>query len=216
MRVENRMKRDLVTLKPTDTFQRAMDLVRHRGIRHLPVVEGKRVVGIVTDRDIRQASASPATSLSIHELHYLLDKITVADIMTKPVFTVRPEDTVEHAAQELLTHRIGGLPVVKDGDLVGIITETDVLQAFLDVMGITASSGRLELIVEDRQDTDSFREVCRIVAEEGGDIASVVSAKAVREGRERKALIFRVETPDFDSLIKRLKAAGYSVLSASR
>jgi acetoin utilization protein AcuB len=180
------------------------------------VVEGRQVVGIVTDRDIRQASASPATLLSVQELHYLLHKMPVADIMTKPVITIGPDDTVEEAARLLLKHRIGGLPVVRDGELVGIITETDILEAFLAVMGITETSGRLELVIEDRPDPEAFREVCRAIADQGGDIASVVAARAMHQGRERKVLIFRVETPDFDALLAHLKAAGYPVLSAAR
>jgi acetoin utilization protein AcuB len=216
MRVERRMKHDVVTVRPTDSFLRAMDLIRGRGIRHLPVVEGRQVVGIVTDRDIRQASASPATLLSVQELHYLLHKMPVADIMTKPVITIGPDDTVEEAARLLLKHRIGGLPVVRDGELVGIITETDILEAFLAVMGITETSGRLELVIEDRPDPEAFREVCRAIADQGGDIASVVAARAMHQGRERKVLIFRVETPDFDALLAHLKAAGYPVLSAAR
>lgn len=184
------MKRDVVTVKPADSFLLAMDLIRGRGIRHLPVVEGRLVVGIVTDRDIRQASASPATLLSVHELHYLLGKMTVAEIMKKPVITIGPDDTVEGAARLLLAHRIGGLPVVRDGELVGILTETDILEAFLAVMGITETSGRLELVIEDRPDPEAFRDVCRAIADQGGDIASIVAARAVSDGQERKVLIF--------------------------
>lgn len=216
MRVERRMKRDVVTVKPADSFLHAMELIRRRGIRHLPVVEGRQVVGMVTDRDIRRAAASPATALSVHELHYLLDRMTVAEIMSKPVITIGPGDTVEEAARLLLAHRIGGLPVVRSGELVGIITEADILTAFLDVMGITETSGRLELVIEDRADPEAFRDVCRVIADHGGDIASVVAARAVHEGQDRKVLIFRVETPDFDALIAHLKAAGYPLLSASR
>jgi acetoin utilization protein AcuB len=135
MQVEKWMNRDVVTVAPGDSFRLAMTLIRQKGIRHLPVVEGKRVVGIVTDRDLRQAAPSGATSLSIHELHYLLEKLTVGEIMTKKVVTVRPEQTVEEAALLLLGHRIGGLPVVRDGELIGIITETDILQAFLQLRG---------------------------------------------------------------------------------
>ena len=140
----------------------------------------------------------------------------VAEIMTKPVITIGPDDTVEEAARLLLKHRIGGLPVVRDGELVGIITETDILAAFLAVMGITETSGRLELVVEDRPDPEAFREVCRAIADQGGDIASVVAARATHQRQERKVLIFRVEAPDFDALIAHLKAAGYPVLAAAR
>ena len=135
MRVDQWMNRDLVTVEPHDSFRTAMHLIRQKGIRHLPVVEDKRLVGIVTDRDLRQAGPSGATSLSIHELHYVLEKLTVREIMTKHVVTIRPDQTVEDAALLLLGHRIGGLPVVRDGELVGIITETDILQAFLQLRG---------------------------------------------------------------------------------
>jgi len=135
MQVERWMNRDLVTVGPDDSFRTAMHLIRQKGIRHLPVVEGKRLVGIVTDRDLRQAAPSGATSLSIHELHYILEKLTVREIMTKQVVSVRPDQTVDDAALLLLGHRIGGLPVLRDGELVGIITETDILQAFLQLRG---------------------------------------------------------------------------------
>jgi acetoin utilization protein AcuB len=133
--VEQWMNRDVASVGPDDSFRTAMHLIRQKGIRHLPVVEGRRLVGMVTDRDLRQASPSGATSLSIHELHYILEKLTVREIMTKQVVTVRPDQTVEDAALLLLGHRIGGLPVVRDGELAGIITETDILQAFLQLRG---------------------------------------------------------------------------------
>lgn len=135
MHVEQWMNRDLVTVSPDESFRTAMHLIRQKGIRHIPVVEGKRLVGIVTDRDLRQASPSGATSLSIHELHYILERLTVRQVMTRQVVTIRPEQTVEEAALLLLGHRIGGLPVVRDGELCGIITETDILQAFLQLRG---------------------------------------------------------------------------------
>ncbi len=135
MQVEQWMNRDVVTVSPDDSFRTAMHLIRQKGIRHLPVVEGKRLVGIVTDRDLRQASPSGATSLSIHELHYILEKLTVREIMSKHVITVRPDQNVEDAALLLLGHKIGGLPVVQNGELIGILTETDILQAFLQLRG---------------------------------------------------------------------------------
>lgn len=135
MQVEQWMNRDPVTVGPDDSFRTAMHVIRQKGIRHLPVVEGKRLVGIVTDRDLRQAAPSGATSLSIHELHYILEKLTIREIMTKEVVSVRPDQTVDDAALLLLGHRIGGLPVVREGELVGIITETDILQAFLQLRG---------------------------------------------------------------------------------
>jgi len=213
MLVEKRMKRDPVTVTPDDSFRHAMTLIRQKGIRHLPVVEGGRLVGIVTDRDIRQTSPSPATSLEIHELHYLLERVTIREIMTKNVITVTADTPIEEAARLMLAHKIGGLPVVKDGTLVGIITETDILRAFVEVMGIQQEQTRLELVLEDRP--GAFLEVCRIIQEQGGDIVSVVTATAAHHGDQTKVLIFRLEGVQVEPLVTQLKADGHTVLSAT-
>jgi len=213
MLVEKRMKRDPVTVGPEDSFRHAMTLIRQKGIRHLPVLEEGGLVGILTDRDIRQASPSPATSLEIHELHYLLEKVKIREIMTRKVHTVTPGTPIEEAARLMLTHRIGGLPVLEAGRLVGIITETDILTAFVDVMGIQQEQARLELVLEDRP--GSFLEVCRIMQEQGGDIVSVVTATATHRGEETKVLVFRLEGVEVDALVKSLEGGGHTVLSAS-
>ena len=132
MTVGDIMRTDVITLTKKDSFRHAMNLIRQQGIRHLPVVDGKRLVGMVTDRDIRQAAPSAATSLEIHELHYLLEKVTVNEIMTKKLVTVNPSTEARDAARLLLKHKIGGLPVVRGETLVGIITETDILRAFVE------------------------------------------------------------------------------------
>jgi acetoin utilization protein AcuB len=189
-----------------------MNLIRQRGIRHLPVVEGWRLVGIVTDRDVRQASPSAATSLEIHELHYLLEKITIRDIMTSEVVTATPEMPIEAAARLMLTHRIGCLPVLRGMALVGIITETDILSAFVEVMGIQAEQTRLELVLEER--AGAFLDACRIVQDQGGDIVSVVTATASHRGEQKKVMLFRLEGVVLDPLVTRLEASGHTVLSA--
>jgi acetoin utilization protein AcuB len=135
MRVEEWMNRDVVTVRPDDSFRTAMHLIRQKEIRHLLVVEGKRLVGIVTDRNLRQSSPSGVGSLCIHGLHHIPEKLTVRQIMTTRVVSIRPDQTVEDAALLLLAHRIGGLPVVQDGELAGLITESDILQAFLQLRG---------------------------------------------------------------------------------
>ena len=212
MLVEKRMRAHPVTVSPDDSFRHAMTLIRQKGIRHLPVVEGDRLIGIVTDRDIRQASPSPATSLEVHELHYLLERVKIHEVMTKKVFTVTPETPIEEAARLMLTHKIGGLPVIKDGRLVGILTETDILRAFMEVTGIQQEHTRLELVLEDRP--GAFLEVCRLIQEQGGDIISVVTAKATHQEKETKVLVFRLEGVQVDLLVARLEADGHTVVSA--
>jgi acetoin utilization protein AcuB len=206
------MKANPITVGPLDSFRHAMNLIHQRGIRHLPVVEGGRLVGIVTDRDVRQASPSAATSLEIHELHYLLEKITIRDIMTSEVVTATPEMPIEAAARLMLTHRIGCLPVLREMALVGIITETDILSAFVEVMGIQPEQTRLELVLEER--AGAFLDACRIVQDQGGDIVSVVTATASHRGEQKKVMLFRLEGVVLDPLVTRLEASGHTVLSA--
>ena len=131
MDVKAWMTRDPIVAAPTTSIKAAWKLMQDRRIRHLPVVDAGRLVGIVTDRDLRRVLPSPATSLEIHELNYLLDKITLAEVMTKDVITTTPFTQVHDAARTLLRNRIGALPVLEGGELVGIISQTDVLEALI-------------------------------------------------------------------------------------
>jgi len=149
----------------------------------------------------------------MHELHYLLEKVKVRDIMTANVVTVTPETPIEEAARLMLQHRIGSLPVLRRTELVGIITETDILHAFVEVMGVRTEQARLELILEDRP--GAFLDICRIIQDQGGDIASVVTATATSQGVQKKVMLFRLEGVAVDSLVKQLEASGHTVLSAT-
>ena len=213
MIVEKRMKSNPITVGPQDSFRHAMNLIRQRGIRHLPVVEDGRLVGIVTDRDIRQASASPATSLEMHELHYLLERVKVLDIMTAKVITVTPDTPIEDAARLMLQHRIGSLPVLAGTDLLGIITETDIMHAFVDLMGVQAAQTRLELVLKDH--AGAFLDVCGIIRDQGGEVVSVLTTTITHHGEQKKVMLFRLVGVAVDSLVKQLEASGHSVLSAT-
>ena len=132
MKVGDRMSRDVVTVSPKEGIRVAEHLMKAKRIRYLPVVSDETLVGIVSNRDIRRVLRSPATSLDIDELHYLLDTLQVAAVMTRDVVTVTPETPIESAADLLLRHKIGALPVLDGTRLVGIISEADVLQALCD------------------------------------------------------------------------------------
>lgn len=134
MLVKERMTKGPITITKDTSFNEIVDLMKKHNIRRLPVVDGKRLVGIVTNRDVRTASASPATSLEIHELLYLLDRLKAKDIMIKKVITVGPDTPIEGAARLIIKYKVGGLPVVVDSILVGIITETDLLQQLVDLL----------------------------------------------------------------------------------
>jgi acetoin utilization protein AcuB len=133
MRVKYWMTPNVVTAAPNEGLRRAWTLLQEYDVRHLPVLEGDRLVGIVTDRDIRQALPSRVSALGVHELMVLLDRVTLREIMTKEIVTVSPDQSIPEAARLLVKHRIGALPVVDNGRLVGILTETDVLQAYLSL-----------------------------------------------------------------------------------
>lgn len=133
MLVKRYMRTKLVTVGPEEGANAALYVMKKSAIRHLLVTASKKLLGIVTDRDFRLVRPSPATSLSIYEIHYLLEKLKVKEIMTKKVVTVEPETPIAEAARLLLNRRIGALPVLKGGELVGIISETDMLQALIDL-----------------------------------------------------------------------------------
>jgi len=204
MLVKERMKRDPVTAKKDDSFRYALKLIRKEGIRHLPVVENKKVVGIVTDRDLRQAAPSPATTLEVHELNFLLERLKIEAIMTKKVITIGQDADLLDAAKLLLTHKIGCLPVVDQDELVGIITEGDLLRALVEMAERTGAAPATELMVEDRP--GAFEAVTTAL---GTGPAMVMSGTTVRQGERRPVLLIRTAAPAAADLRRRLAAAGY-------
>lgn len=130
-RVQDLMTTTLVTVTPDTSVHTARALMQQRKIRHLPVLEHGQLVGIISDRLLRTVLPSPATSLSVWEVNYLLDRLTVGEVMTQFVMTVTPETLASEAVSRMLGQKVGALPVVEDGRLVGILTRTDILRAFL-------------------------------------------------------------------------------------
>lgn len=141
MRVQEWMTTVLVTVRPDDPVAQAQRLMRYRRIRHLPVVRDGRLVGIITDRDVRTALPSPATSFAAGEVRYLLDRLLVERVMSRTVVTVGPSASLADAVSLVLTHRIGALPVLDGDQLVGILTETDLLRALASFVPLAATAG---------------------------------------------------------------------------
>jgi acetoin utilization protein AcuB len=131
MKIKELMTQHVISVNPTLPIPEAQKHMKEGGFRRLPVLENGELIGIVTDRDIREAMPSDATSLSIWEINYLIPKILVNEIMTKNPITISQDASVERAARLMLEHKIGGLPVLSGGTLVGMITVTDVLWAFV-------------------------------------------------------------------------------------
>jgi acetoin utilization protein AcuB len=152
MLVSNIMTPDPLTVSDKTAIDEALKLMREKKVRRLPVLNAKgKLVGIVAEKDILYASPSPATSLSIHEIHYLVSKLTVGEIMTKDVFTVTDDTPLEEAARIMADNRIGALPVMREGKLVGIVTETDIFKAFLRLLGAREPGVRLTMKMPEGQ-----------------------------------------------------------------
>jgi len=148
MLVGERMSSPVITVHPEMPMQDALNLMHQEQVRRFPVVNKRgRLVGIVSEKDLLDASPSDATSLSIWEINYLLSKITVKRIMTCDVITITEETPLEDAARILADNKIGGLPIIRDGDLVGIITETDLFKIFLELLGAREPGVRVAALV---------------------------------------------------------------------
>jgi acetoin utilization protein AcuB len=138
MRVSEWMTPAPLTVAPSTPIPKVQDLMLYRRIRHLPVVEDGRLVGIITDRDVRTVQPSPATGLAEREMHYLLERLTVRAVMTRPVLTIAPHESLAEAVRVMLENRIGGLPVTEGDRVLGILTEVDLLRAFSTTLGVRA------------------------------------------------------------------------------
>ena len=138
MLIENWMTKDVVTTTPETSMMKASKIMKEKGISRLPVVDEKGVlVGIVSDRDVKDASPSKATTLDMHELYYLLSEIKIKDIMTRKVVTIKVGETVDTAAAIMLEHKIGGMPVVDQANkVVGIVTDSDIFKVLVRITGV--------------------------------------------------------------------------------
>jgi len=191
MRVAEWMTPKPITLAPTDSIASAIAVMKEKKIRRIPIVSAGKLVGIVSDRDLKDVSPSRATTLDIWELHYVLDKMKLADIMTRKVWTVPPEMPIEKAALKMMEKKVEGLPVVDEkGALLGIVTEGDVFRALVELTGVGKKRTRIGLVVSDKPGT--IREVADLCRAEGGTIFSIFSSTA-RMPAGKRGLVVRVE-----------------------
>jgi len=184
------MTSKVITVDKNDSLGSALRLMRENRIRRLPVVSGGKLVGIVSDRDLKGALPSRATSLDVWELHGLIDRLKVADIMTKNVVTTTPDATIERVAQVMMEKKIEGIPVLDaKGSLVGIVTEGDVFRALAEVTGVGKKTTRISLLIPDKP--GSIMEVADLVRARAGRIYSILSTKAKVPNGQRE-LVMRV------------------------
>jgi len=210
MLVKNWMSKKVVTIDANDSMQVASQLLKEYKIHMLPVTKKDKLVGIVTDRDLKRASASDATTLDIHELLYLISKIKVKNIMTKDPVTVPPNFTVEETAEVLLNHKISGAPVLDHrGNIVGIITQSDLFRVLISLTGVGTRGIQFALLIKDAP--GSIKEVADVIREFGGRMVSILTSyDGVSDGYRKVYIRMRsIERSELEALKKELlKIAG--------
>lgn len=205
------MHTDLVTVSPKTTLVEAKEMLEKKAIAHLLVVSSKKkLVGIVSDRDLKKHWASPATSLSSHELNYLLQKVLVSTIMVKTVHTVPTSTTIERAAYIMQQNRISALPVMEDDELVGIITSNDVMGVLLQAIGMSDDSMRLSIFVKDT--LGKLAEVTDTLKHAKVNIQSLISYPE-KDHPGVSQLVLRVANQDSERAIVALKTNNFIVKS---
>ena len=203
LRVRDAMTREVATVGPETGVGEAWGLCRERGIRHLPVVEGGRIVGIVSDRDLRDVSPPRDTQDQENTLGYA----RVREIMSAEVVTAHPLDTIEHAARVIYDHKFNCLPVVADGEIAGIITSSDLVRTLVELIGAGGEGSWIEVEVPNEPGT--LAGITDELRNRHVNIASVFLGSAGRE--TYRTIVLRLETTDPSSIAETLEAAGYTV-----
>jgi acetoin utilization protein AcuB len=210
MFVQDRMSFPATTVTPDTPFQEALRLMREHKFRRLPVVNAEhKLVGIVSERDLLHAAPSPATSLSVWEMNYLLSKLKVEQLMAPRVVSVTADTPLEEAARLMVEHKIGGLPVVNAQQrVVGVITETDIFKAFVEMLGSGREGVRLTMQVPGGIGT--LAKLTTAIAGVGGNIVSVGTYNVDLTGTS--SLLIKVVGVRQEQLVKTLEALGDHVL----
>lgn len=210
MHVKDCMTQNPITINPNTTIAEALEIMRANQIRRLPVMDKGKMAGIVTDRDLREVSPSPATSLSIFEINYLLAKTKVGEIMQKKVYSIRSDAFIEEAALLMRDNKIGAVPVLDDGKLVGIITETNIFDAFIDIMAFREAGARITLEVVDEPGV--LAGIAGVISEFGVNIANAI----VYHHEAGTSIIFRLQKDGIghiDDIVAELKKNNYKIKS---
>ncbi len=202
MLVKDWMKKDVITIDAHASVVDAVHLLKEKGIRRLPVLKNGKLVGIVTDRDLKDFTPSKATTLDIYELRYLLSKANVEEAMTPNPITVGPDLPIENVAAIMHDKKISGLPVMEGDNLVGIITESDVFKVLVALTGVKQGGVRICLPIEDR--SGSAKEVADILRKHGGKIEAIlINYEGVAPGY--RDLIMRFKGGDTQAILKEIK-----------
>jgi acetoin utilization protein AcuB len=208
--VEQWMTREVITVPPHEKITDAFELMQARGIRHLPVIEDGELKGLVTDRDIRLALIPSPLATPEDRVYHLGALERVDEIMTTDLITVAPSTTIEEAAKLMAQHKIGAVPVVSQGQLVGILTETDILCVFIEMLETIQSSSRLDVVLGDKP--SALDEVYRLIEASPAKVISV--SMSPEETAGPRIYSFRIQRTPVEPLVHKLEKAGYRVVQA--
>jgi acetoin utilization protein AcuB len=209
MLVKDRMTTSPITVTEDTSVDKALALMKEKKVRRFPVL-GKhgKLVGIVSEKDLLYASPSPATSLSVYEIPYLLSKIKMRDLMTKKVITVAEDTPLEEAARIMADNKIGGMPVMRSDELVGIITETDMFKVFLEMLGAREEAVRLTMRIPGTKGT--LAQITGKIAELGGNIMAL--GTVMSDDPAKYELTVRVADVPEEQLISAMQDLGMQIL----
>ncbi|MDD2402409.1 MAG: CBS and ACT domain-containing protein [Clostridia bacterium] len=208
MYVKRRMTANPYTITFDAPINEAIELMREKNIKKIPVVNGEKVVGMLTHKDIQTLSVPKATSLSVFELNYLLSKAKVSDAMTKEVITISPDVLLEEAVVLMRENRITSLAVMKENRLVGIITESDIFDAFIDLLGFRDTGSRITVEAAD------VPGVLAVIGEIFQSFDANITHVAVYRGSDGKSdVVIRTNTINTDGIEKKLEEQGYKVVN---
>jgi len=201
MLVRERMSKPVITVRSDMPIMEALNLMKREKIRRTPVVKNGKLVGIISDKDLLNASPSDATSLSVWEINYLLSQITVNEVMTKEVLTVTESTPIEEAARIMADNKIGGIPVMQGDQVVGLITETDLFKIFLELMGAREIGVRVTAMVPEIP--GELAQITESIAEAGGNFISFTQFAG--ENASNKEITFKVAGLDEETVEKIVK-----------
>ncbi|MBW1717090.1 MAG: CBS domain-containing protein [Deltaproteobacteria bacterium] len=207
MRIRDIMSTNVVTVDEKTLVDDAKKIMEAHRIRRLPVMKKDKLVGLVTKHMLLEAAPSPATSLSIHEVHYLLAKMTVKDIMVKDPYTISPDIPVEDALQLGQEKGYGAFLVVENGRLVGVVTESDIVRIMTRLLGVREKGKRIDIKVSKK--FGNFQRIMKILDENKTVLLSLITLKEPEE--EDWLTILRVKSEDAEPIAKKLKSSGLDV-----
>jgi acetoin utilization protein AcuB len=206
-----RMSRTVPVCAPDDGLDKAIQVMREKKVRQLFVVDGDQVVGVLSRIDLQHVLPSTATTLAVNEMNYQLSRLKVRDYMTKRVVAVSQDATIEEAARLMHDSDVSGLPVLKDGRLVGLINRSMMLAAFIEEMGRQVESSRITLELDDTP--GQILNITQIIKDLGLNIVSI--ATFFPEPSTKRLVVFRVKTTDAKPIEAALRAAGYKIVTAA-